>query len=174
MQTKYLCFLIHIWMKVEMGVPWNGFKPSSIFFNDRSKACFLCKSFMLFLSCFCYAFVRICLLMPCGHLLEEATYWLPFVMSKLWSGHFPIGILGQVLCLIVLISDLCHLSYFQYNINTKFTMYFYLRNFLDQTLNDRNNWKLDTPDHSKQIDSFNCGVYTLMVREYGWMPNIYR
>ena len=24
---------------------------------------------MLYLSCFCYAFVRICLLMPCGHLL---------------------------------------------------------------------------------------------------------
>ena len=22
---------------------------------------------MLFLSCFCYAFVRVCLLMPCGH-----------------------------------------------------------------------------------------------------------
>ena len=28
-------------------------------------------SFMLFMSCFCYAFVRVCLLMPCGHLLEK-------------------------------------------------------------------------------------------------------
>ena len=26
---------------------------------------------MLFLSCFCYAFVRVCLLMPCGHLLGK-------------------------------------------------------------------------------------------------------
>ena len=47
---------------------------------------------MLFLSCFCYAFVRVCLLRPCG--------------------HFPIGILGQVWCLIVSIPDLCLLSYF--------------------------------------------------------------
>ena len=27
--------------------------------------------FMLVLSCFCYAFVNICLLMPCGHLLGK-------------------------------------------------------------------------------------------------------
>ena len=27
---------------------------------------------MLFLSCFCYAFMHVCLLMPCGHLLERA------------------------------------------------------------------------------------------------------
>ena len=38
---------------------------------------------MLFLSCFCYAFVRICLLMPCGHLLGKGlTSWLLFVMSN--------------------------------------------------------------------------------------------
>ena len=36
--------------------------------------------------------------------------WLSFVMSKR-SCHFPIGILGQVWCLIVLIPDLCSLSY---------------------------------------------------------------
>ena len=29
-----------------------------------------CGSFMLFLSCF-YGFVRVCLLMPCGHLLGK-------------------------------------------------------------------------------------------------------
>ena len=28
MQTKYLCVLIHIWTKCEVGVPWNWFKPS--------------------------------------------------------------------------------------------------------------------------------------------------
>ena len=27
---------------------------------------------MLFLSCVCYSFVRLCLLMPCGHLWERA------------------------------------------------------------------------------------------------------
>ena len=32
---------------------------------------------MLFLSCFCYAFVCACLLMPCGHLLGK------FVVSKM-------------------------------------------------------------------------------------------
>ena len=29
-------------------------------------------SYMLFMSCVCYAFVRICLLVPCVHLLERA------------------------------------------------------------------------------------------------------
>ena len=33
--------------------------------------CFFCGLFMLFLSCFCYAFVRVCLLIPCGHLLGK-------------------------------------------------------------------------------------------------------
>ena len=36
-----------------------------------SKAYFFCGSFMLFLSCVCYTFVRICLLLPCGHLLGK-------------------------------------------------------------------------------------------------------
>ena len=36
---------------------------------------------MLFLSCLCYAFVRVCLLMPCGPLLGKG--W-PLV-SRLWS-----------------------------------------------------------------------------------------
>ena len=27
---------------------------------------------MLFLSCVCYAFVRVCILLPCGHCLERA------------------------------------------------------------------------------------------------------
>ena len=36
---------------------------------------------MLFLSCFCCAFVRVCLLMPCGH-WESADSWLSFVMSN--------------------------------------------------------------------------------------------
>ena len=36
---------------------------------------------MLFLACFCYAFVHLCLLIPCGHLLGKGlTSWLSFVM----------------------------------------------------------------------------------------------
>ena len=31
-------------------------------------------SFILFLSCFCYAFVRLCLLMPSGQLLALVCY----------------------------------------------------------------------------------------------------
>ena len=34
---------------------------------------------MLFLSCFCYAFVRVCLLIPAG---KGLTSWLSFVMSN--------------------------------------------------------------------------------------------
>ena len=41
--------------------------------------CFFYGSFTLFLSCFCYAFVCVCLLMPCGHLLGKG---LSFVMSN--------------------------------------------------------------------------------------------
>ena len=52
--------------------------------------------------------------MHCGHLLLKGLMaWLSFVMSNC---HFPIGILGQVCCLIVSISDLCHLSYFHHRI----------------------------------------------------------
>ena len=43
-------------------------------------------SFMLFLSCFCYAFVRVCLLMPCGHLLGNG--WP--LGSRLWWLTFPL------------------------------------------------------------------------------------
>ena len=38
---------------------------------------------MLFLSCVCYAFVRVWILVPCGHLYwKELTSWLSFVMSN--------------------------------------------------------------------------------------------
>ena len=41
---------------------------------------------MLFLSCFCYAFVRICLLMPVE---KELISWLSFVMSNCEVFTFP-------------------------------------------------------------------------------------
>ena len=64
---------------------------------------------MFFLSGVCYAFVRVCLYVPCGHLLGRA-YLLDLVSGVLLLVyHF--GILGQVWCLIVSIPDLCILTY---------------------------------------------------------------
>ena len=40
------------------------------------------------------------------------TSWLLFVVSNCDFVTFPCGILGQVWYLIVLIPDLCHISYF--------------------------------------------------------------
>ena len=98
-------------LRVRLGL-WNRFKPSSkMFLLTVSRRCFFCGSFMLFLSWFCYAFVSVCLSMSCGHLLGKD--WplgsrLCCLIAKL---SFPIGILGQVWCLLVSIPDLCPLSY---------------------------------------------------------------
>ena len=67
---------------------------------------------MLFLSCVCYAFVRVCLLMPCGHLGKGLTSWLSVVMSIvsfLFSHWYPVS--GVVLDLSI--PDLCPLSYLE-------------------------------------------------------------
>ena len=61
---------------------------------------------MFFLSCVCYAFVHVCLIVPCGHLLSFVVYNYEFC-------YFPIGILGQVWYLIVSIPILCALTYFK-------------------------------------------------------------
>ena len=43
------------------------------YFTDPSKAILLLWIFMgFFLSCICHAFVRVCLFVPCGHLLEKS------------------------------------------------------------------------------------------------------
>ena len=71
----------------EAGALWNRFQPSSkIFLLTVPRRSFFCGSFMVFLSCFCYAVVRVCLLMPCGQL----TSWLLFVMSKCEVVTFPL------------------------------------------------------------------------------------
>ena len=44
--------------------------------------------------------------------VKGLTSWLLFVMSNCDFVIFPCGILGQVWYLIVLIPDLCRLSYF--------------------------------------------------------------
>ena len=71
MQTKHLCVLIHIRNKGEVGAPFHRFKPSSIFFTDRSKAVLLLWIIYVISVLFCYAFMHVCLLMPCGHLLGK-------------------------------------------------------------------------------------------------------
>ena len=61
---------------------------------------------------FCYAFMHVCLLMPCGHLVGKGWPLGSRLWCLLWRCHFSIGILGQVWCLIVFIPDLYPLSYF--------------------------------------------------------------
>ena len=80
---------------------------------------------MLFMSCFCYVFVCVCSLMPCGHLLGKGwplgfCLWCLIVKLSL-----SIGILEKVWCLIVSIPDLCPLSYFSYLLTLS---YIYLQN----------------------------------------------
>ena len=72
MQTKHLCVLIHIWTKGEIGALLNRFKPSSkIFLLTAPRGCFFCGSFVISVL-FCYAFIDVCLLMPCDHLLGKS------------------------------------------------------------------------------------------------------
>ena len=112
MQTKHLLVLIHIWTKGEVGAPLNRFKPSSkIFLLTVQRRCFFCGSFMLFLP----RFVMLSCTSVCGCLVGtcwERTDILALVCVGLLWRHFPIGILGQVWCLIVSIPDLCPLYYF--------------------------------------------------------------
>ena len=61
------------------------------------------------LSCFCVRLFIVALWSPAE---KGLTSWLSFVMSNCEFFYFSICILGQVWYLIVLISDLCPLSYF--------------------------------------------------------------
>ena len=79
---------------------------------------------MFFLSCFCYAFVHVCLFVPCGHLLGKGWPLGSSLLCLIEVCHFPIGILGQVWYLIVSIPDLCTLTYF--NLVTHLKMFCHL------------------------------------------------
>ena len=67
--------------------------------------CYLCLVFVMLSRLFIAA-----LWSPAG---KRLTFWLSFMMSNCDFVTFPCGILGQVWCLIVLILDLCYLSYFK-------------------------------------------------------------
>ena len=49
----------------------TGLSPPVKYFTDRSKAVLLLWIVYVFLSCVCYAFVRVCLFVHCGHLLGK-------------------------------------------------------------------------------------------------------
>ena len=95
MQIKYLCVLIHIWIKGKVGAVKTSFSPPVKYFTDRSKAFFLLWIFyVFFLSCVCYAFVSVCLYVPCGHLLGKgwtlgSRVWCPTVSLSL--SHWYLG-----------------------------------------------------------------------------------
>ena len=92
---------------------WTGLSPPVKYFTGRSKAVVLLWIFYVFvLSCVCYVFVRVCLYVLCGHLLGKGWPLDSRLWCLLWVCHFPIGILGQVWYLIVLIPSLCTLTYF--------------------------------------------------------------
>ena len=115
MQTKYLCVLIHIWIKGEVGAPLNRFKPSSKIFYWRFQGGTSFVDLLCFCSVLCLlCFVHVCLYVLCGHLLGKGWPLGSRLWCLLWVCHFPFGILGQVWYLIVSIPDLCTITYFDF------------------------------------------------------------
>ena len=80
------------WSTSELRVrlaPWNRFKPSSkIFLLTVSRWYFFCGSFMFFSVLCLLCLSRVCLFVPCGHLLGKG--WLSFVVSNCEFITFPL------------------------------------------------------------------------------------
>ena len=117
------------WSTSELRVrlaPLNWFKPSSkIFYWPFQGGTSFVDHLCFFLFCFCYAFVL------CGHLLVKGWPLCSRLCCPLWVCHFPIGILSQVWYLIVLIPDLCTLTYLHQvmiycELHIKYELYFFL------------------------------------------------
>ena len=115
MQTKYLCVLIHIWIKGEVGVPLNRFKPSSKIFywpfqRGTSFVDILCFCSVLCLLCLCARLFICALWSPAG---KGLISWLSCVVSNCDFVTFPL--VSWVGCgtmyVIVSIRDLCTLTY---------------------------------------------------------------
>ena len=62
---------IHIWTKGEVGAPLNRFKPpvKYAYWPFRGGASFV--DHLCYFCLVCYAFMLVCLLLPCGHLLGK-------------------------------------------------------------------------------------------------------
>ena len=71
---------------------WNRLKTSrKIFYWPFSgDTSFVDILWCFFLSCVCYAFVRVCLYVPCGHLLGKGSSWLSFAVSNCEFVTFPL------------------------------------------------------------------------------------
>ena len=62
-----LCLLTYIYIRKMLTNRETGLSQPVKYFTDRSKAVLL----LFFLPCVCFAFVRVCLYVPCGHLLGK-------------------------------------------------------------------------------------------------------
>ena len=63
--------LVYIRIKGEVGAVKIGLSPPVKYCTDRSEAVLLLWIFYIFQSCVSYAFVCVCLFVPCGHLLGK-------------------------------------------------------------------------------------------------------
>ena len=101
MRAKRLCVLVRIWAGGGVGAPLGRFGPSSgIFLLAVPGRCFLCKSFVLFLSCFVVlscAFVCWCLVVACwGWPLDSRLWWLVVTLSFFrWFKQYFIQIISM-------------------------------------------------------------------------------
>ena len=92
MQTKYLCVLIHSWIKGEVSAPLNRFKPSSEIFywpfqGGTSFVDLLCFCSVLCLLCLCVRLFICALWSPAG---KGLTSWLSFAVSICQFVTFPL------------------------------------------------------------------------------------
>ena len=71
MQTKQICVFFHIYLRVRLVYRLTGLSPPVNTFTDRSKAVLLLLIIYVISVLFYYAFMHVCLLMPCGHLLGK-------------------------------------------------------------------------------------------------------
>ena len=74
-------------LRVRLARRETAYSPPVNILQTVPRQCFFFESFILFLSCFCYAFVNVCCVMPCGYL--QGICW-------------PLG--SRVWCLIVKLS----------------------------------------------------------------------
>ena len=71
MPTKNLCVLVRIWAEGGVSEPLGWFGPPVKYFTDRSKAVRLLWIIFVVSFSFGYAFMHVCLLIHCGHLLGK-------------------------------------------------------------------------------------------------------
>ena len=117
MRTGYLCVLVHVWVKGEVGAPLSQVKPSGKIFYWPFKG----GASFVDLLCFCSV---LCLLCLCARLFVCAL-WSPAeggggagllaLVYGVWLSvcGFPVGVQGRVWYLIVSTHDPCTLTYIE-------------------------------------------------------------